>query len=165
MIHLRQDLAANPADVAITLNGLSHVVTPDLARDLSQEVIAMLNHSRPHIRKRAILTLYKLCDKYPGALPHGVVRLQERLDDSDPGKSSPCGTRASAFLTVTPGVVSAAVNVLCELARRNPLDYLSLAPHLFHLLTTSSNNWMLIKLVKLVGYPTWFVSAHINREV
>lgn len=130
---IKKDLAANPADVAITLNGLSHVVTPDLARDLSQEVIAMLNHSRPHIRKRAILTLYKLCDKYPGALPHGVVRLQERLDDSDPG------------------VVSAAVNVLCELARRNPLDYLSLAPHLFHLLTTSSNNWMLIKLVKLFG--------------
>lgn len=130
---IKKDLTANPADVAITLNGLSHVVTPDLARDLSQEVIAMLNHSRPHIRKRAILTLYKLCDKYPGALPQGVIRLQERLDDSDPG------------------VVSAAVNVFCELARRNPLDYLSLAPHLFHLLTTSSNNWMLIKLVKLFG--------------
>lgn len=49
-----------------------------------------------------------------------------------------------------PGVVSATVNVLCELARRNPQDYLPLAPQLFHLLTTSSNNWMLIKIVKLV---------------
>lgn len=47
-------------------------------------------------------------------------------------------------------VVSATVNVLCELARQNPQDYLPLAPQLFHLLTTSSNNWMLIKIVKLV---------------
>lgn len=125
----------------------------------------MLNHSRPHIRKRAILTLYKLCDKYPGALPQGVIRLQERLDDSDPGRSSPCGTRASVILTAPTGVVSAAVNVFCELARRNPLDYLSLAPHLFHLLTTSSNNWMLIKLVKLVGCPALCLCAHINREI
>lgn len=49
------------------------------------------------------------------------------------------------------GVVSATVNILCELARRNPRDYLPLAPQLFDLLTTSSNNWMLIKLIKLVG--------------
>jgi AP-3 complex subunit delta-1 len=48
------------------------------------------------------------------------------------------------------GVVAATVNVLCELASRKPEDYLSLAPQLFHLLTTSSNNWMLIKIVKLV---------------
>lgn len=47
-------------------------------------------------------------------------------------------------------VVAATVNILCELARKNPTDYLSLAPQLFHLLTTSSNNWMLIKIIKLV---------------
>jgi AP-3 complex subunit delta len=51
---------------------------------------------------------------------------------------------------VSPGVVAATVNVLCELAQRNPADYLPLAPQLFHLLTTSSNNWMLIKIIKLV---------------
>lgn len=48
-------------------------------------------------------------------------------------------------------VVSTTVNVLCELVRRDPQDYLSLAPQLFHLLTTSSNNWMLIKIIKLVS--------------
>ncbi|KAG6334130.1 hypothetical protein ID866_4953 [Astraeus odoratus] len=130
---LKKDLSSTPADVAVTLNGLSHFVTHDLARDLSPEVIAMLNHSRPHIRKRAVAALYRICEKYPSALPQGIIRLQERLDDSDSG------------------VVTAAVNVLCELARRNPQDYLPLAPQLFHLLTTSSNNWMLIKLVKLFG--------------
>jgi AP-3 complex subunit delta len=46
------------------------------------------------------------------------------------------------------------VNVLCELARKNPRDYLPLAPQLFHLLTTSSNNWMLIKIIKLASLDT-----------
>lgn len=130
---IKKDLSSSPAEVAITLNGLSSVVTPDLARDLIPEVFAMLNHSRPHIRKRAVLTLYRVCERYPEALSQGIIRLREKLDDSDPA------------------VVSTTVNVICELARRNPQDYLPLAPHLFHLLTTSSNNWMLIKLIKLFG--------------
>lgn len=54
---------------------------------------------------------------------------------------------------VTPlGVQSAAVSVICELARKNPKNYLSLAPIFFKLLTTSSNNWMLIKIIKLVSW-------------
>lgn len=47
-------------------------------------------------------------------------------------------------------VVSAGVNVICELARKNAKNYLALAPVLFRLLTKSANNWMLIKIVKLV---------------
>jgi AP-3 complex subunit delta-1 len=49
------------------------------------------------------------------------------------------------------GVVSATVNVITELSRKsNPQNFLPLAPVLFELLTTSSNNWMLIKIIKLV---------------
>ena len=44
-----------------------------------------------------------------------------------------CGTQVS--------VVSCAVNVVCELARKNPANFLSLAPIFFKLLTASSNNW------------------------
>lgn len=36
----------------------------------------------------------------------------------------------------SPAVVSCAVNVICELARKKPANYLSLAPDLFNLLTT-----------------------------
>ena len=43
------------------------------------------------------------------------------------------------------------MNVICELANKNPRNYLSMAPKFFKLLTTSSNNWMLIKIVKLLG--------------
>ncbi|GLB43563.1 putative part of the AP-3 complex, an adaptor-related complex which is not clathrin-associated [Lyophyllum shimeji] len=130
---LKKDLASTPADIAVTLNGVANFVTPDLARDLSPELIAMLNHSRPHIRKRAILALYKVLVKYPETSKHARTRLEEKLEDPDPG------------------VVAATVNVLCELARYNPKDYLALAPQLFQLLTTSSNNWMLIKIIKLFG--------------
>ncbi|KAH9486426.1 AP-3 complex subunit delta-1 [Psilocybe cubensis] len=130
---LKKDLTSTPADIAVTLDGLSHIVTPELARDITPELIAMLNHSRPNIRKRAILALYKTLMKYPEAISQARTRLEEKLTDPDPS------------------VVAATVNVLCELARRNPKDYLMLAPQLFHLLTSSTNNWMLIKIIKLFG--------------
>lgn len=90
----RQDLSSNPADVAVTLNGVSDIVTADLARDLSPELIAMLNHSRPHIRKRAVLTLYRVCEKYPNVLHQSITRMQEKLDDPDPGQFIPFATHA-----------------------------------------------------------------------
>jgi hypothetical protein len=55
-----------------------------------------------------------------------------------------------SFLIFYLGVVSSAVNVICELARKNASNYLTLAPVLFRLLTRSNNNWMLIKIIKLV---------------
>ncbi|KAJ6469611.1 Adaptor protein complex AP-3 delta subunit [Mycena vitilis] len=130
---LKKDMTSGPAEISVTLNGLSHIVTPDLARDLAPELITMLTHSRAQIRKRAILALYKVMVQYPDVRQQGVTRLREKLDDPDPG------------------VVASTVNVLCELARRKPEDYLTLAPQLFHLLTTSTNNWMLIKIIKLFG--------------
>ena len=42
------------------------------------------------------------------------------------------------------------VSVICELARKNPKNYLSLAPIFFKLLTT----WMLIKIIKLFAALT-----------
>lgn len=46
----------------------------------------MLSHSRPHIRKRAVLTLYRVCEKYPDVLSQCITRMQEKLDDSDSGR-------------------------------------------------------------------------------
>ncbi|KAI0323040.1 adaptin N terminal region-domain-containing protein [Amylostereum chailletii] len=144
---LKKDLTSSPGDIAISTNGLSHIVTPDLARDLAHDLVSMLNHSRPNIRKRAVIAVYKMLVKYPQAAPLALGRLKEKLNDTDPGM----------YLCV----VAATVNVLCELVRQTPADYLELAPQLFHLLTTSSNNWMLIKLIKLFG----FLSPHEPRLV
>lgn len=98
--------------------------------------------------------MYKVFDKYPDAIARSLPRLRERLEDSDPSSFTlPYTVIAFGANLVYGGlgVVSATVNILCELARRNPRDYLPLAPQLFELLTTSSNNWMLIKLIKLVS--------------
>lgn len=54
---------------------------------------------------------------------------------------------------------SAAVNVICELARKNPKNYLSLAPLFFKLMTTSTNNWVLIKIIKLVSVALFILSG------
>ncbi|ORX94199.1 Adaptor protein complex AP-3 delta subunit [Basidiobolus meristosporus CBS 931.73] len=134
---IKKDLASsNYIEVGITIDGLSHILTPDLARDLSSDLISMLTHSRPYIRKKVILVLYKVFLKFPDGLRYSFPRLKERLDDPDPS------------------VVCASINVICELARMNPKNYLSLAPQLFKLLTTSSNNWMLIKIIKLFAALT-----------
>ncbi len=81
-----QDLTSSPNDTAIGLNGLSHTISPDLARDLSRDVVTMLNHSKPHIRKRAVIAVYKTLVKYPEATPFALTRLKERLEDQDPGR-------------------------------------------------------------------------------
>ena len=72
--------------------------------------------------------LYKMFLQWPQALRLAFDQLKRKLEDD------------------SPAVQSCAVNVICELARRKPRNYLSLAPALFGLLTTSHNNWMLIKV-------------------
>ena len=93
-----------------------------------------MTSTKPYIRKRAVLLLYKVFLNNPDALKPAFPRLKEKLEDPDPG------------------VQAAAVNVICELARRNPKNYLALAPIFFRLMTSSTNNWVLIKIIKLVNY-------------
>lgn len=48
-------------------------------------------------------------------------------------------------------VTAAIINVVCELGWRRPRDFLPLAPRLFELLVDGGNNWMAIKIIKLVS--------------
>lgn len=80
--------------------------------------------------------MYKIFLRFPEALRPAFPRLKEKLEDPDSGVQSAC------------------VNVVCELARKNPRNYLSLAPVFFKLMTTSTNNWMLIKIIKLVSFSS-----------
>lgn len=92
-----------------------------------------MTSSRPYLRKKAVLIMYKIFLNYPDSLRPSFPRLKEKLDDPEPS------------------VQAAAVNVICELARKNPKNYLSLAPVFFKLMTVSTNNWVLIKIIKLVS--------------
>eukprot|EP00124_Ichthyophonus_hoferi_P000102 Ihof_evm22s3 gene=Ihof_evmTU22s3 len=128
---LKKDiLSQNQYEAGLALNGLSNFVTPDLARDLANDLMSVLTSSRSYVRKKALLAMYKVVLCYPDALRPYFLRLKDKLEDNELG------------------VQSAAVNVICELARKNPKNYLSLAPPLFRMLG-SHNNWMMIKVIKL----------------
>jgi len=117
----------------LAINCLSNIATEDLGQALLPELLHMLNHPSPYIRKKALLCLYKVFLKYPQGLRLSYEKIKLCLEDPHPS------------------VVSCAVNVITELAEKNPKNYLPLAPAFFKLLTSSANNWMLIKVVKLLG--------------
>lgn len=73
-------------EISAALNCLAHILTPELARDLALDIIPMLNHSRPLIRKRAILVLYKMMLLDSDALDRGFNKLREKLEDPDVGE-------------------------------------------------------------------------------
>ncbi|CAF3480966.1 unnamed protein product [Rotaria socialis] len=134
---IRKDLTSSSMyEAGIAMSGLSCFINGDLARDLANDIMTLMSSTKPYIRRRAVLLLYKVFLNNPEALKPAFPRLKEKLEDPDPG------------------VQSAAVNVVCELARRNPKNYLSLAPIFFRLMTTSTNNWVLIKIIKLFGALT-----------
>lgn len=131
---LKKDLGSTSVlESALALSGVASVVTPSLAHDVADDVARMTTHTRPYVRKKAVLAMYKVVTQYPEALPGLVPRLRDRLADPDPS------------------VVSAAVSTACELANSpgSRMSLLELAPPLYELLTTSKNNWMLIKILKL----------------
>eukprot|EP01006_Ploeotia_vitrea_P035752 TRINITY_DN65931_c11_g1_i1.p1 TRINITY_DN65931_c11_g1~~TRINITY_DN65931_c11_g1_i1.p1 ORF type:complete len:1157 (+),score=279.43 TRINITY_DN65931_c11_g1_i1:72-3542(+) len=128
--------STNQYEAGLALSTLANVCTPDLARDLVSDVVGLLGSGRAYIRKKVVLSVFKIFLQFPDALRPTFPRLKEKLDDSDPG------------------VIAATVNTICELARKNPGNYLVMAPQFFKLLTTVQNNWTLIKIVKLFGALT-----------
>lgn len=133
---LRGAIGANMNGVyeaGLAINCISNIVTEELAQDLLPELTGLTQHPQPYLRKKAILCLFKVFVKYPQGLRLTFAQIQQCL--SDP----------------TPAVVSCAVNVIAELSDKNARNYLHLAPAFFDLLSTTSNNWMLIKVVKLLG--------------
>ena len=124
---------SSPFEVGMAINSLANIATPDVARDCISDLVQLMNHPSTYLRKKAVLCMYKLYVKYPQGLRLTFEKFKERLEDPEVS------------------VVSTAVNVICELANKNPKNYLAMAPKFFGLLTSSSNNWMLIKVVKLMG--------------
>ncbi|KAI1765542.1 Adaptor protein complex AP-3 delta subunit [Hypoxylon sp. FL1150] len=136
---LKKDLtAASTTTIALPIVTLPHVITPSLALSVLPDLLPRLNHTHPAIRKKTIVTLYRLALVYPETLRAAWPRIKERLMDK--------GEDAS--------VTAAIINVICELGWRRPHDFLPLAPRLFELLVDSGNNWMAIKLIKLFATLT-----------
>ncbi|EXM35754.1 hypothetical protein FOTG_00163 [Fusarium oxysporum f. sp. vasinfectum 25433] len=134
---LKKDLGSTtPTVISLPIATLPHVITPSLALSTLQDLLPRLSHSHSNIRKKTLVTLYRLALVYPEALRAAWPKIKVRLMDPDED----------------PSVTAAIVNVVCELGWRRPNDFLPLAPRLFELLVDGGNNWMAIKLIKLVSY-------------
>ena len=90
--------AKSPFEIGLAINCLANIATEDLARDLLSDVVMMLTSSRPYIRKKATLVLYKLYLAYPQGLRLTFDNLKRRLTDESvrsPGVCvCVCSTRA-----------------------------------------------------------------------
>lgn len=132
---LKKDLTSvHSVETSLAIGGIAAVVSRDLAIDIVDDMAKMLTHSKPLIRKKAVLAMYKVFLAYPESLRHYYSRIVDRLSDEDPS------------------VVSATVNVICELAQGNAGNYVELIPTLFGLLKMTENNWMVIRLLKLFAH-------------
>lgn len=47
---------------------------------------SQMSHTKPYIRKKAVLIMYKVFLKYPESLRPAFPRLKEKLEDPDPGE-------------------------------------------------------------------------------
>ena len=58
---IRKDLnSQNMYDSGVALSSLACFISPDLARDLSNDIMSLLTSTKPYIRKKAVLILYKV---------------------------------------------------------------------------------------------------------
>ncbi|KAL8772233.1 MAG: hypothetical protein Q9203_001800 [Teloschistes exilis] len=124
--------------IALPLVTLPHIINSSLAVSLLSDLLPRLSHSNPNIRKKTIVSLYRLALVYPETLRHAWPKIKDSLMSEEEDSS----------------VTAAVVNVVCELGWRRPRDFLPLAPRLFELLVDGGNNWMAIKIIKLFATLT-----------
>lgn len=124
--------------MSLPLITLPHIITSSLALSLLSDLLPRLSHSHPSIRKKTVVALYRLALVYPDTLRPAWPKIKEMLMDDHEDSS----------------VTAAVINVVCELGWRRPQDFLPLAPRLFDLLVDGGNNWMAIKIIKLVCFST-----------
>lgn len=131
---LRKDLSSsNHHEVSLGLHALSSISTLDLARDLTPELFSLLSSNKYIIKKKAIATVLRIFDLYPDSVRVCFKRLVDNFECPEPG------------------VVSAIVGVFCELATKDPRSYLPLAPEFYNTLVDPRNNWVLIKVLKILA--------------
>ncbi|KAF2749483.1 AP-3 complex subunit delta [Sporormia fimetaria CBS 119925] len=136
---LKKDISSpTPTVISLPLNAIPHVINPSMANSVLSDLLPRLTHSHASIRKKTVVTLYRLALVYPETLRPAWPKIKERLQDEHED----------------PSVTAAIVNVICELGWRRPQDFLPLAPRLFDLLVEGNNNWMAIKLIKLFATLT-----------
>ncbi|KAI8429903.1 hypothetical protein MSG28_000381 [Choristoneura fumiferana] len=82
---IRKDLnAQNQYEAGLALSGLSCFISHDLARDLANDIMTLMSSTKPYLRMKAVLMMYKVFLRYPEALRPAFPKLKEKLEDPDP---------------------------------------------------------------------------------
>ncbi|TIC17509.1 ARM repeat-containing protein [Wallemia mellicola] len=126
---LKKDLQSEPG---LALTSFTSIATPELSVDLASDISRLTTHTKPSVRQKSVAAILKsitLTNDFE--LADFKKRLRERLNDQDPG------------------VIVATVSAITELATSYPTQCLHFAPSLYRLLTSSTNNWLVIKVLKL----------------
>jgi hypothetical protein len=133
-IFLKNLSSLNHFEVGAALSCLASLCTVDMAPVLSGPVLNQITANRPYIRKKVALALFRLIEKSPELYMSVFPKLKDLLADNDLS------------------VQTAAVSAFLEIGSRNPKIVIPLIPVIYHHLKETKNNWMLIKLIKLMSF-------------
>ncbi|XP_053992664.1 uncharacterized protein LOC128883861 isoform X2 [Hylaeus volcanicus] len=103
----------------------------EMARDLHQDVVALLLSSNPLVQHKAILCSYRIIKMFPPTLQLVLPKIKDLLYHEN-----------SLIVTAT-------ISLLLELAQENTVSYLYLVPALFKCWSRNSSSWQTLKLLKL----------------
>ena len=117
--------------ISMGLNCFTSVCNSELSQFLHEDIIPLFSSSSVMVRRKAIASTYKIIKAHPEAISALSSYLGDALED------------------VSPAVQIASVTVMYELSRSNPKLFLVMVPKLFKLFQ-SDNNWLIIKLIKLM---------------
>ncbi len=131
-IFLKELRSPNVFEVSSALSCLSCICTSDIADGVSESLALLATHSKPIVRKKTALCMFRVCEKSPSQFATLLPKLKDLLVDADQT------------------VQSAAVASLLEFGNRNSRLAVPLIPVFFHLLKEIKNNWIVIKLLRLM---------------
>ena len=133
-IFLKELASPNYLEVGMALSCICAICTDDIANGVVGGLLPLTTHSRAYVRKKLCLTFFKVCEKSPSLYVQVFPKLKDMCSDADMG------------------VQSAAINAFLEIAKRNTKLVTPMIPVFFHFLKEIKNNWLLIKLLKLLEH-------------
>ena len=73
----------NQYDVGQAINCMANIANKDLARDLLADAVNLMSNSKPYVRKKSVLAMYKLFVAYPQGLRLSFDKLKDKLNDEE----------------------------------------------------------------------------------
>ena len=130
---IQRDLnCGNHLVVSVVLSSIHSFLSQALAKQISGDVIQLMNSSKAYIRQKAIIIFLSVCLKTPEALRPGFQTLQSHLNDDDIS------------------VVYATLTVICELCKINPRNFVPFIPRLCKMLESTTVDAISLKLLELM---------------